>query len=356
MGGTLTLDATSVYFGTGTFNNNNTPFYVNNAGAFSLGSGLKWGNLTNATSIVSGKSYRIVSVGNSVFTNFGALNNDVGTVFTANGPGSGSGTAALLQLTIAGDVIIGSTLGSTIASGAASGSTSLQPGQAASDINSNTTTISGGRIRTGSIESTGYTYVSGNFSTAGMQINLGNGAIRSKNFGIDSSGNAFFNGTITAGAGEIGGWSIEVPTIDVKLLILGQQYTIVSVGTTTDWNTVAGTSGVTYAIGNNFRARAVGTGNGTVKLKDGESTLTNGSGPSLSILSPQGWAWFSSGVVTTSVGGYGGPTTTGGATSMYTTLRLDDDGTGEVTRGFLRNISYGDTKPSLPRIGDIHFT
>ena len=84
----------------------------------------------------------------------------------------------------------------------------MQPGGAASDVNSNTTTISGNKIRTGVIESTGYTYSSGNFSTAGMQINLGNGVIRSKNFGIDSSGNAFFNGQVTATSGFIGGWNI----------------------------------------------------------------------------------------------------------------------------------------------------
>ena len=291
----LTINDTKIFFGTGTFGDNNTPFYVNNAGAFSLGSGLKWGNLTNATAMVAGKSYRIVSVGTTTFTNFGATTNTIGTTFTANGPGSGNGTVALLQLTIAGDVIIGSTLGSTIASGAANGATSLQPGEAASDVNLYSTTISGDKIRTGVIESTGYTYSSGNFSTVGMQINLGNGVIRSKNFGIDSSGNAFFNGQVTAASGTIAGWTIGPDALYVNL------------------NSV---DGVSY-------------------------------------INTSGGAWFSTGVLAPIFAGYGAPPTTGGATDSQTTPVIVDGLT--KTRGYLRNISYG-TKPSAPILGDIHFS
>lgn len=101
-------------------------------------------------------------------------------------------------LAIDGTVTIAGTSATTVKNGAASGSTAIQPGGAASDVNSNTTTINGGKIRTGTIESTGYLYTSGNYSTTGTQINLDNGLIRSKNFAIDSSGNAFFSGSITA--------------------------------------------------------------------------------------------------------------------------------------------------------------
>jgi hypothetical protein len=81
----------------------------------------------------------------------------------------------------------------------------INTGGAASDVNSNTTTISGGKIRTGIIESTGYAYSSGNFSTTGTQINLDNGLIRAKNFAIDSSGNAFFKGDISGASGTFSG-------------------------------------------------------------------------------------------------------------------------------------------------------
>ena len=76
---------------------------------------------------------------------------------------------------------------------------------AGSEINSNSTTISGGKIRTGTIESTGYAYTSGNFSTTGTQINLDNGLIRSKNFSISSAGDAFFKGDITGASGTFSG-------------------------------------------------------------------------------------------------------------------------------------------------------
>jgi hypothetical protein len=49
--------------------------------------------LFNAGSFVPGNAYEIVSVGTTDFTLIGAANNSVGTIFTATGVGSGSGTA-----------------------------------------------------------------------------------------------------------------------------------------------------------------------------------------------------------------------------------------------------------------------
>jgi hypothetical protein len=234
--GGVTISSTKLYIGTGTFNNSNTSFYVDNSGQFSLKDKFVW----NGTS-----------------------------------------------LTIAGDVTIGSTSGSTIASGAASGATALQPGEAASDVNSNSTTISGGKIRTGTIESTGYSF-SGvdQFSTSGTQINLDNGSITSKNFAIDSSGSAYFKGTITASSGTIGGWNI---------------------------GTASGFAGSIY--------------------------VQNGS--DLSLMSPTGLAWFSSGVVTTQITGFGDGVKTGGA---------------GLAAYRLRNISIGTStsQPSGAALGDIY--
>jgi hypothetical protein len=78
-------------------------------------------------------------------------------------------------------------------------------GNAAIDVNTNTPNINGDKIRTGAIESTRYTYVSGVFSTNGMQINLNNGEIRSPQFGIDALGNAYFKGDISGSSGTFSG-------------------------------------------------------------------------------------------------------------------------------------------------------
>ena len=76
-------------------------------------------------------------------------------------------------------------------------------------------------------------------------------------------------------------------------------------------------------------------------------------GADLSLMSPTGVAWFSGGVVTTAVSGFGASVNTGGSTRID--YRVNADST---TIGFLRNISYGATKPTLANrtIGDIHFS
>jgi hypothetical protein len=52
------------------------------------------GPTINATAMVANTVYKIVSVGSTVFTNFGASTNTVGTIFQATGPGTGNGTVA----------------------------------------------------------------------------------------------------------------------------------------------------------------------------------------------------------------------------------------------------------------------
>jgi hypothetical protein len=59
------------------------------------------GYLVTAGDFVTGKTYTIVSPGSTNFTLIGAANNDVGTTFTATGPGSLDGTAHLnVQITV----------------------------------------------------------------------------------------------------------------------------------------------------------------------------------------------------------------------------------------------------------------
>lgn len=81
-------------------------------------------------------------------------------------------------------------------------------------IKANTITTS--KLATDAIKSINYSYSSGNFSSAGTFLDLSTGLIRSKNFGIDSSGNVYLKGNIQANAGYIGGtsgWAITTNTI-----------------------------------------------------------------------------------------------------------------------------------------------
>ena len=76
------------------------------------------------------------------------------------------------------------------------------------------TAIDGGAITTGSIKSANYIdLASSSYSSTGTKINLADGSIESKNFYIDSSGNAEFSGTLAAGTimtnGSISGGSIS---------------------------------------------------------------------------------------------------------------------------------------------------
>ena len=78
--------------------------------------------------------------------------------------------------------------------------TFLRPGDL---YNSGTTTISGNRIRTGTIASNNYVY-----GQSGMAIDLTNGAIYSKNFSVNTSGDVSISGKITASSGSIAGFTI----------------------------------------------------------------------------------------------------------------------------------------------------
>ena len=83
----------------------------------------------------------------------------------------------------------------------------LSPGSAASDVNNNTTTISGGKIRTGKIQSNNIsgTDDGSDFSSAGMSIDLTGGGISAKNFRITAGGDAFFKGDISGASGTFSG-------------------------------------------------------------------------------------------------------------------------------------------------------
>ena len=60
------------------------------------------GYLTSAGSFIAGQQYKIVAVGSTNFTLIGAAANTVGTVFTATGVGTGSGTASIVWVAFLG--------------------------------------------------------------------------------------------------------------------------------------------------------------------------------------------------------------------------------------------------------------
>lgn len=61
----------------------------------------------------------------------------------------------------------------------------------------------------GSIKSSNYTYTSGVYSTAGIKMNMATGQIISRQFAIDTSGNTYFAGHLSAPTGTIGGFNIK---------------------------------------------------------------------------------------------------------------------------------------------------
>jgi hypothetical protein len=195
------------------------PFSVSNNGVIKAESGTV-GGWTLGSTYLQGTNLKLDKTGITVGATTASYFDISPTALThrnSNGTASGKFTLTLgasPQLTIDGTLTVG---GSTVAttsdlSGYATDSElstglsgKISSGGAATDINSNTTTVSGGKIRTGQIASTGYSYSSGNFSNAGMQINLDNGVIRSPQFGIDVDGNAYFKGALSAATGSFAG-------------------------------------------------------------------------------------------------------------------------------------------------------
>ena len=86
-----------------------------------------------------------------------------------------------------------------------------------------------------------------------------NGAI--DNITIDNSGTGYPSNTTAT-------ITITSGTAPVSSLVIGRTYAIAFLGTTTNtqWNTIAGTTGITYSVGNTFTSAVTSsTGTGTVK-------------------------------------------------------------------------------------------
>jgi hypothetical protein len=117
-GGTVTVQyeypvgndtyTTSTGWGAGSWSPTDTkalganPFTVNAGSAVVTVTQNAHGYLTSAGSFVAGQQYKIVAVGTTSFTSIGASANTVGTVFTATGVGSGTGTASIAWVAFTG--------------------------------------------------------------------------------------------------------------------------------------------------------------------------------------------------------------------------------------------------------------
>lgn len=209
--------------GTATTYAGGTGFYLNDNGYFKVGtdtsnakfdptanSGSGLFTVTGTVNASAGTFTNTIYVGNNATasSNIQLIGTSTATT-TAIGIGTGTlnyNTAATkFWIDASGRFSLGNALtwdGTTLTI-AGSGGGGIQPGNGVDvDASNQITQISGSRIRTGIIESTGYSYTSGNFSTVGTQLDLSNGLLRSKNFAIDSSGNAFFSGSIAIGSGD----------------------------------------------------------------------------------------------------------------------------------------------------------
>jgi hypothetical protein len=265
--GTVTLDATAgaqkIFIGTGTYNNTNTSFYTDSSGNFSLGSSLTFASnvltvngAVNATSGYFGSASSAVSINSTGLTigTTGRINGNIDYNASFNPPFGGgtnqrgfylgfansayqffighggaspgayfywNGTAltvvgsAINQGTISGDSTLGGRTGSIIAGVINSNSQivttrlNTESKQILSDFNFGTTDYAGA-VKTGTIA-----WDTSGVYTSGTGVAVYRGGIVGANgtevtFSISSStGNATFKGTVSATAGDIGGWTIN---------------------------------------------------------------------------------------------------------------------------------------------------
>lgn len=132
------------------------------------------------------------------------------------------------------------------------GTLSAAKGEFSGKVTANSGAIGGWNIDTDSIYS-GTKQSTNNFSTNGITL-ASSGAIRSKQFRIDTDGNAFFKGELTATKGYIANWIISDD----------------SIYTGTKWD---GTSNITNGI--TLHTNAIVT-NTCIFRKDGSGQLANG--------------------------------------------------------------------------------
>jgi len=95
-----------------------------------------------------------------------------------------------------------------------------------SEVDANITQIDGGKITTGIIDSNSPVFIGtadgSAFATQGMAINLNNGTITTEQFRINTSGDAFFSGALSAATGTFSGTLSAGVSIDSPIITGGR--------------------------------------------------------------------------------------------------------------------------------------
>lgn len=223
--GVITLASTlvvntsgKVFIGTGTYDNSNTPFYVDSTGKLSLGTALTW---DGTTLTVAGSAVTTVNY-NTQVTN--RPTNNGGGIIVSNSPttaglylgatylGYYTGAAWTTYMDSSGDFYLGGTGGALIWNGSTLSITSGNLGGAS------TVTVSSSGLAVGTSGSvsggqTGYNTGTGfwiGYTGGHYKFSIGNGSTEY----LTWDGSTFaISGTLNATSGMIGGWTINSTTL-----------------------------------------------------------------------------------------------------------------------------------------------
>ena len=216
--GGININASKIWSGTGSYNNTNTPVYLDNNGYFSLENKLKWDPGNNRLDVKGHLEVESISFASGVnvdYTNVGGTKPPSNA--TANQADSTVNAAIAAKSKVfrqnntptalaAGDVWIDTNDGNKlyVASAAGTGSWNLAQDSdsktTASEVNSAAKTggsIGGWQLNANNIFS-GSSPDANGYTSSGMTLNSG-GSIHAKQFYIDTSGNAKFKGEIESG-------------------------------------------------------------------------------------------------------------------------------------------------------------
>lgn len=222
-----------------------------------------------ATHLKIGKFYKITTAGTTTWTSCGAANNSVGTSFYCTAVGSGTGVAAEtgynfeLYSDSALTTPVDSTAYSTYTGTGATAGTVYEKFfyaiTAATKANPCQITLS-----------ENHHYVQGDLvkieNVAGMTQLTGLYHVKPVT-GQPTKLDLYTDSTcVTPVISTTYGTFSNSATIAATSIVSGSLYEIVTVGTTTNWNTLAGTSGVTYNVGSRFTSVTTGSGDGTARL------------------------------------------------------------------------------------------
>ena len=263
-GGGITLSGGGNIKGGQTDYNTGTGFFLGYHGSaykFSIGNASTKGITWDGNTLSIGGDVNIgATLASTVVSNAStALSNAATAQTTATNAGTAAATAQTTATNAGTAAATAQTTATNAGTAAANAQTTadakVAPSQVLNHIGgTNVTTITGGKVTTGQIKSGnhGGTADGSTFSSTGTSIDLDTGGISAKNFHITTAGAAFFRGSVTADAGDIGGWTINPSSISktasgktITLNSANREISLTGLGTT---NVKIGTEGI-YTLG-----------------------------------------------------------------------------------------------------------